>query len=143
MPNFNYFSRDISGKSVKGMANAASRNDMVAALKSRNLIPISVREARPFMSLKWSRPNGIRLTEIAFFFRQLATMITAGIAINETLGELSSQIKNPALSKVAGRLRDEIEKGSDFSQSLAMFPDVFQPAPCKINSISIRLRVGF
>ncbi len=125
MPDFAYFCRDAEGKGVKGTANASSSANLAAALKSQRLIPISIREVKPWLNFKRLGSNKVSLIEIAFFFRQLATMIGAGITISSTLQELSSQIKSPALAEIIKQSVKDIEKGDSFSSSLSRFPDTF------------------
>jgi len=69
----------------------------------------------------------VKLSEISFFFRQLATMVGAGVSITESLRELEVQMKNAAFFEVVSELRSDLEKGSAFSQSLFKFPGLFPP----------------
>jgi type IV pilus assembly protein PilC len=125
MPDFTYFARDIEGKGVKGKTNAASSANLAAVLKGQGLIPISIREVKPWLNFTQYNRKPVKLTELAFFFRQLSTMISAGITINSALRELSSQIKSPTLADIIDQSVKDIEKGDSFSKALSRFPDAF------------------
>jgi len=127
MPKFTYSARDVSGKSIKGTAEAASFQELAAAMRTRHLTLISAREAKPKISLKKTTEGRVNLTELSFFFRQLATMVSAGVSITDSLRELAAQIKNISFSSVVSELRGDIEKGSTFSKALTRFPRLFPP----------------
>ena len=127
MPKFTYFARDASGKGVKGVSDVASFQDLIVSLKIRRLTVISAREIKTKVKVKKQTVGRVKLIEISFFFRQLATMVGAGVSITDSLRELEVQTKNAAFSGVVSELRSDLEKGSAFSQSLLRFPRLFPP----------------
>ncbi|MFH2068227.1 MAG: type II secretion system F family protein [Candidatus Omnitrophota bacterium] len=127
MAKFTYFARNENGEKVKGTLDSASLNTLVAALKKQRMVVLSAREIKPKIriQMKMAGTGKIRLSEISFFFRQLATMVGAGVSITDSLRELASQIKNVNFSGIVNGMRTDIEKGNSFSQTLAKHPRLF------------------
>lgn len=63
--------------------------------------------------------------EKVFMTRQLAVMISAGLAVDNCIRLLRMQTKNPALQKILDRIYQDITAGKSLSDSLAQFPKVF------------------
>jgi len=127
MAKFTYFARNASGEKVRGILESASLHNLVATLKNQQMVVISAQEIRPRirMGMGMAGAGKVKLSDIAFFFRQLATMVGAGVSITDSLRELASQLKNVTFSTVVNGLRTDIEKGSSFSQTLAKHPRLF------------------
>ena len=70
---------------------------------------------------------GERVTQrdVVIFTRQLATMIDAGLPIVQALDLLARQTENKTFSGVIATLKNEVESGSAFVESLARHPAVF------------------
>ena len=70
---------------------------------------------------------GERVTQrdVVIFTRQLATMIDAGLPIVQALDLLARQTENKTFSGVIATLKNEVESGSAFAESLARHPAVF------------------
>lgn len=66
-------------------------------------------------------------TDITTFFRQLATLISAGVPIVETLTTLTSAATKPTLQQLITQLRNELQKGSYLSETLQLYPEHFTP----------------
>ena len=63
--------------------------------------------------------------DVVIFTRQLATMIDAGLPIVQALDLLARQTENKTFSGVIATLKNEVESGSAFAESLARHPAVF------------------
>ena len=63
--------------------------------------------------------------DVVVFTRQLATMIDAGLPIVQALDLLARQTENKTFSGVIATLKNEVESGSAFAESLARHPAVF------------------
>jgi type IV pilus assembly protein PilC len=68
---------------------------------------------------------GISITEKIFFTQNLSVMIKSGLALDESLESLSCQTKNNYFKEIIKQVKQKIEKGIAFSDSLAAFPKVF------------------
>lgn len=79
------------------------------------------------LDLNLSIFNHVSLKEKVFMSRQLSTMLSAGLAIDQSFKVLSSQTKNDYLKKVFAQVIAELEGGQSLSSAMARFPKVFDP----------------
>ncbi len=128
---FEYAVRDRSGKVVKGRIEAPNQAAVANRLRTMGLAPLSVAEVQtsglqreitiPGMS------DRIGLKDLAIMARQLATMVSAGLALIRALAILAEQTENKALTKVLQQVRADVEAGTAFSSALAKHTQVFPP----------------
>ncbi|GAH27125.1 unnamed protein product, partial [marine sediment metagenome] len=63
----------------------------------------------------------------AVFFRQLATMLEAGVNLSECLDSLSSQTENKNFAHLLRETRQYVAWGRRFSEALSEYPRIFPP----------------
>jgi type IV pilus assembly protein PilC len=131
--SFKYTARDKGGKASKGRMDAANEAAVVARLRTMGLSPISITETGTGTGLNKEISFGsigkknVGLKDLAVMSRQMATMIGAGLSLIRTLTILSEQTENKELSRVLGIVRNDVESGLTFSDSLAKHATVFPP----------------
>lgn len=127
--SFAYKVRDGGGKVREGVLDGSSRGAVVAALRERGLVPLKVEEKKNSalqMEIKIPGLSGrVKPKEVALFARQFATMVNSGLSLIRTLSILEDQTENPALAKVVGEVRADVEKGSSLSVAMDKHPKVF------------------
>ena len=124
MPKYKYSARPArGGEPVTGEVERRSREEVIALLHRRRLIPISVRE-KP-KRFDFSIGTGIRTRDVVIFTRQFATMINAGLPLVESLDILAAQTENPALSKVIQDVLFDVESGQALAGAMARHPKVY------------------
>ena len=69
----------------------------------------------------------VGLTHLAFFFRQLATMLEAGVPYVQCLDTLANQSRSPKLAQVLREFRGHVEAGRPISAGMQRYPEVFSP----------------
>jgi type IV pilus assembly protein PilC len=69
--------------------------------------------------------DGIKQKDIVIFTRQLGTMIDAGLPIVQCLDILAEQADNKNFRKIVRQLKEDVESGSTFTESLRKHPKVF------------------
>ena len=67
----------------------------------------------------------IKSKDIAFFSRQLATMMTSGVPIASSLEIIASGLKNPRMKKLVDTVRSDIEGGSSLYEAISQHPVQF------------------
>ncbi len=131
MAEFIYHVKDQEGKDVRGVQQADDITRLIGMLRDKGFHIISVdpvREKKGFFSggTKFSKKRrSIKLDDLVVFSRQIATMIDAGVPLLQALTILGEQMDNANLQDVILKVRDDIEGGKKFSESLAKFPKVF------------------
>lgn len=135
MPTFAYKAKELTGKNKTGVLVARNKEDVVASLRQQNLFVISVQESTEKQHLTFlSQAGRINAEQLALFFRQLSTLVNAGIPLTKGLTILSGQFKNRELRRIAASLCSNIEAGISLSEALANYPRVF--SPLHINMVS-------
>lgn len=67
----------------------------------------------------------VPLTDLMFFFRQLSTMLNAGVGMVAALDSLERQTRFPKLKKVIRELREFALGGKPLSLGMERYPEVF------------------
>ena len=139
MNSFKYAAKKPGGQSVEGTIQAADRNEALTELRKQNLVVLKVepvsgksakkKEGRSGGSLFSSRKSSPKAnkTELVLFTRQLATMVSAGLALLEAIDVLGTQADTPGLKATCERLSSELRGGSDLSSAMETCPKAFSP----------------
>jgi type II secretory pathway component PulF len=129
---FDYRGRDSAGKLVKGKLDAASEGAAVARLRTMGVSPIALSEARAGTGLQAEIripgfERGVGLKDLAIMARQASTMLASGLSLLRALSILADQTENKKLKGILGKVRDEVEQGTSFSDAIAKYPVDFPP----------------
>lgn len=128
MPAFAYQALDAAGKTQRGVLQGDTARAVRGVLRERGLNPLSVEEVRDGVStpgggVQWRR--GVSGAQLALLTRQLATLIGAGLPIDEALGALFEQAENERQRALTVSLRARVMEGASLAQAMAEFPDAF------------------
>ncbi len=69
----------------------------------------------------------VPLEQIGFFFRQLSTMLRAGVGIVQSLNTLANQARDPRLATILREVAGSVEAGRPMTSVLQRYPEVFTP----------------
>jgi type IV pilus assembly protein PilC len=86
---------------------------------------IRVKKIRKQASPMLSFGNSVKVKDIVFMTRQLATMIEAGIPIAQSLRGIALGHENAAVKALLGKVRSDVEAGTNLSTSLKKHPQHF------------------
>ena len=129
MPTYKYTARDQDGKGVNGRMAADSEAMIVAELRKRSLIILSIAEEKESAFKKAvTKPQGggkVKAEDLVIFTRQFATMVDAGIPILQSLEALSEQTTNPSFKLALVTIREDIQTGSSLSSAFEKHPKIF------------------
>ncbi len=127
MSLFSYEAKDLEGRALKGMVDAASHAAAVEILTDKGLTPITVEEKKVsrLQFLFGNQISRIKIKDIVVLSRQLSVMASATVPIVQALRILEKQTANPKLKVIISEIADEVEGGAKFSSTLAKYPDVF------------------
>lgn len=91
------------------------------------LVSANMEEEAKKRSMEISIPflDRVSLKEKMFFTRNLRIMIASGLALPRALKTLSEQTKSKKFRNAILGVREEIVKGNNFSQGLALYPGIF------------------
>lgn len=134
MPNvltYRYRGKDAAGKKVSGALDGPSEAVVSARLRAQGVTLDSVRQAgtglNADITLGGIFKKKVGLKDLAIMSRQLATMISAGLALLRALTILAEQSENEALGRTIDQVRKDVESGLSLSEAIAKHDTIFPP----------------
>lgn len=113
--------KDRKGNKVTGKSLAANEQALRADLRRQGVVATRVRkQSQAFKSGK--KPEA---ADIAIFFRQLATMMTAGIPLVQAFEIVGTGHEKPSVQKLILDIKSQIEGGSTLHEALKKHPLYF------------------
>ncbi len=107
-----------AGKRVKGKSTAASEAAVRAQLRRGGVVPTKVRKE----STLFQKSGKVTPADIAIFSRQLATMLSAGIPLVQAFEIVGNGHDNPAMRKLIGAVKTDVEGGTALAQAMSKHP---------------------
>ncbi len=124
MAEFYWKARTLDGAVQSGTLAARDQNEIIALLRRRKLIVLTVRQKPKDLALP-RIGSGVRGRDLVLFTRQFATMISAGLPLIQCLEILEEQSENKVLARTIAGTRGAVETGTSISEALAKYPKVF------------------
>ncbi|WP_067515271.1 type II secretion system inner membrane protein GspF [Endozoicomonas ascidiicola] len=137
MSVYTYEALDAKGKKNKGVMEADTPRQVRQKLRVSGLNAVSVIEASHKVRTTTASSEGApksRLpilqkqannAEVALLTRQLATLVAAGIPLEECLNALIKQVRKPHLKTIITTVRSKILEGQTLADSLGSYPKTF------------------
>ena len=127
MPGFRYQAYSVEGKLHKGVLEADSARQARATLRDQGLTPyrVEVIAANDPAAGARFRPVALSPTELTQLTRGLASLLEAGLTVEQAFNALIEQAENERLRQVLAALRGEVIAGNTIAKALASFPNVF------------------
>ena len=134
MGAFEYTALDTGGRESKGMLEGDTPRHVRQLLRERQLLPVTVAEVTaervqaskaPSAAGAASRPRIWRC-----FTRQLATLVRAGLPLEEALLAVSQQTERPRVQSIVLGVRARVMEGHTLADGLAdsraCFPEIYR-----------------
>ena len=128
MGAFEYVALDAAGHERKGILEGDTPRHIRQLLREQQLLPVSVgevaqREAKRQRSFSLMRR--VSSTDLALFTRQLATLVRAGLPLEESLLAVSQQTERPRVQSIVLGVRAKVMEGHTLASGFSEFPRVF------------------
>lgn len=138
MASFEYHVKDKTGKDIKGTQDAEDSADLVKKLKAQGHLIIRIGEIKKkrvfFSSSKTSfqkkirgKAGRVKLDDLVIFARQMATLVSAGIPLVQSLDILASQVDKEKFRVMLKQMHNEILSGKSLSEAMIPHQSVFSP----------------
>ncbi|HZP83470.1 MAG TPA: type II secretion system F family protein [Chthonomonadaceae bacterium] len=128
MPTFTYTARDRNGNPIQGIMIGSDVNAVREQLRERELFLTSA-TAQSFSeeagTRARTRTRRVRIGDMVVMSRQLATLVRAGMPLNECLHTVAQQTENTYMREVVQQVRRDILSGSNFTEAVSKHPTVF------------------
>jgi len=130
---------NASGRKTKGVIEADTERQVRAQLREQGLIPVAVELAEEGTSprsgtgsgagtaplLKRLQTRGVGAADLALITRQLATLVSAALPIEQALFAVSEQTDKPRLQKLIMAVRSKVVEGYSLAEAMSEYPHVF------------------
>ena len=136
MPTYQYTAKDHTGQTRSGVLEAETNSVAVARLREQGLWVTQLRARSGTVAAPQGGPrarlieplwSGVSLRDLAFFFRQFATLIDSGVPLYQGLSSLAQQAPNARLRRIVADVAAQVQNGSQLSVAMGRYPWVFTP----------------
>jgi general secretion pathway protein F len=133
LPLFEYSGLDSQGRKKNGTIDGPGRKVVTQQLSDQGIYLTDLREtgtqrARR-LSFRFGLGPKLPTGELAAATRQMATLLGAGLALDDTLNTVSEQTEQPLLTQTFAKIREHVVQGGTLHEALAahrqIFPDLF------------------
>ncbi len=127
MGAFQYVAVDAGGKEHKGVLEGDTARHVRQLLRERKLLPVEVEEvqSRTRGGKTQSVRGRVNSLDLAIVTRQLATLVRAGLPLDEALQAVSEQSDKPRLKSIILGVRAKVVEGHTLADGLNEFPNAF------------------
>ena len=130
MGAFEYTALDTGGRERKGILEGDTARQVRQLLREKQLLPVTVTEVAEKEAAQQKKSfsvtgRGVSAADLALFTRQLATLVRAGLPLEESLLAVSQQTEKPRVQGIIIGVRSRVMEGHTLADGLAEFPRVF------------------
>lgn len=127
MPRFDYTGYDSTGRKAAGTVEGSSRRAALEQLRNDGIFPGTLEEEGTQRSGSFlaSLRERVGSAELAATARQLATLLGAGLPLDEALATVAAQLEQPRLARALGQVREAVMQGETLHAALARHPRFF------------------
>lgn len=128
MGAFEYTALDVKGKNKNGVLEGDTPRQIRQQLREKGWTPLTVDEVSQKDSGgrgSFSFGNRVNAMDLAMITRQLATLLQAGLPLEEVLRATAQQSDKPHLQSILLGVRSKVREGHSLADGFGDFPTVF------------------
>jgi general secretion pathway protein F len=128
MGAYQYVALDTGGKEHRGVLEGDTPRHVRQLLREKQLLPVEVAEVEGRerkTRRQFSFRRGISGLDLALLTRQLATLVKAGLPLEEALLAVSEHTEKPRLKSIVLGVRAKVLEGHSLAVGLEDFPHAF------------------
>lgn len=122
-PIFQWQGTNRQGRRLKGEQSGVSASNVKADLRRQGITPIKVKK-KP-KDLFAARKPPIKPVDIAVFSRMVATMMSSGVPLMQSMQIIGEGHENASMQDMILSIKADVESGTSLTDSLAKFPHHF------------------
>jgi len=116
------------GQSLKGLMRADNDRQVRAKLRDQGITPKSVKKKGKSLFGNKKITGG----DIALFTRQIATMLSAGVPLLQSLEMVAKGVENPKIRELMLTIANDVGAGSPLASALRKHPTIFDSLYCDL-----------
>jgi len=131
MAAFDYLALDANGREKKGVLEADTARLARTQLRALGLTPLEISESSAKAKQtstsggKSSFRGSISTNELSLLTRQIATLISSGTPLEESLSAVSQQTEKQKIKSLILSVRSKVREGHSLAAALRDYPKVF------------------
>ncbi len=125
MAAYEYEALDARGRTRRGVAMGDGPRQVRQQLRAEGLTPLRLQPVREGRGGGGRRRGRISSSDLAVVTRQLATLLTSGLTVEESLGALVAQSEGARLRRVLSGVRALVMEGASLTEAIGAYPDAF------------------
>ncbi len=126
MPIYRYKIKNNRAQTLQGNIEAKDQNTAAVLLRERGYFIINISNPSEFGLVELQKMfTKASFSDVTMMTRQLATLINSGLPIIDALTILYDQVENPALKSAMGKIKHEVEGGSNLATAFEKYPHIF------------------
>jgi general secretion pathway protein F len=135
MAAFRYEALDSAGRNTRGVIEADGLRQARARMRELGLLVIKVSAVtqetlHSGSGQRWRMRRGISSAQLSMLTRQLATLLDAGLPLEQSFSALIEQSENEAVRQILAGVRSELLSGHTLAQAMgqyqSVFPDIYR-----------------
>lgn len=135
MAAFEYTALDPQGREQRGVIQGDNERQARQNLREKGLVPLTLkavaeRKAEAVGGSKWQFRRGLSVADLALMTRQLATLLNAGLPVEEALRGVAEQTEKSRLKSIIIEVRSKVMEGYTLAAGFADFPNIFPELYC-------------
>ncbi|KPL08146.1 pilus assembly protein PilC [bacterium SM23_57] len=124
MPVYQWKGRTTAKKEISGELEAKDRKELASKLRERKVV-LTDASAKPMEIKLPAMAKKITVRDLGIFSRLFATMVNAGLPIDQCLDILREQVPNKTFSKVIAEIHQSVTGGASMAEALSKHKKVF------------------
>lgn len=126
---FKWEGKDRKGTKVAGEIQGTNAALIKAQLRKQGVLVTKISKKSTLFSSKGKK---IKPLDIAFFTRQLATMMASGVPIIQAFDIIAEGTENPNFQKLINEIKVDVAAGNTLADSLRQHPQYFDDLFCNL-----------
>ena len=135
MPAFSYEAINTDGRTTRGVVEADGLRQARARIRELGLVVVKVaavtqESMHSGTGQRWRFRRGISSSQLSMITRQLATLLDAGLPLEQSLSALIEQSEDESVHQILAGVRSELLAGHTLAQAMgqytSVFPDIYR-----------------
>jgi general secretion pathway protein F len=135
MAAFRYEALDSEGRTTRGVIEADGLRQARARVRESGLLVVSVDAVsqdtlHTASGQRWRMRRGISSAQLSMLTRQLATLLEAGLPLEQSFSALIEQSEDESVRQILAGVRSELLSGHTLAQAMGqyetVFPDIYR-----------------
>lgn len=118
---FKWEGKDRKGTRIDGVLQGENAALVKTQLRKQGILVTKIKRES---TLFGKRPKPIKPLDIAFFTRQLATMMESGVPIIQAFEIIAEGAENPSVGKLVTQIKTDVAAGNTLADSLRQHPSI-------------------